>query len=1345
VKELNPMALIYGKAITAEEVERVVSRQFTSTQFASLCNAIVWATSNRQCISLPSFTERVNVKDGGIDAEWSTDLTNDGSSQLLGNGWNVFQYKQRDITTQDRDVIFKNLKGNLKGAIKSLHEATGRRPDKYVVFLNIDLTHPTRGQKGLPKKARRTNTAGTNTSVPMQGQKDQLKKAILSGYDLPDSVIVEIIGAAEIATFLNDLPHLRLGFFQTESFHDWQSEWQAHTKEKMYGSNIKLIGRDTELNKLHTLIGDENVRAIILTGPHNIGKTRLVLQATEQNFIYTIVALDPRSMKASDLLVFESATTETIVIIEDPEPNVAEEFARQAVTRAGIKLLITLPTAEQAPNLNFGQDSRIQALELGPLSDAESHKLLQAAGPQLDYNMEAWLVEQSAGNPGILLLAASLGAELRNTAGSLFNKVGMAFERKIQSRLGDQALKTLCLLSLMTHVGLKGSARHEIEVICTQFGDGQLVNTVLNDVERLLKAGVLRAAGSYVEVIPPLFANRLALSTLRGRITELYSLLIVLNQSGRLRLLRRLEVLKGDEVDQFWDKLLGSNGPLKDPVSLLANDSQLLRLLTDKAPERVAPHLENWLKALPVEERRAIGGGTRRELIWILEQLLFRRKTSLAALRSLALLAEAEAETISNNATGVFCECFSPDHPQLPLSLRARLDYLKAMFAAQNSIALRQVGIKAIKHSLEPAGTLLRFRRSRGPEPFDPPQEMTYGEIYDYIEALAALLLDIAQSNDPELSHAAGDAAPRALMTCAYRARPAIAVAHFRTAVELVVAHKSQISVAKLVESLHLVHESFSKNKEGAEQSIALEYEAGQHQVAQLLEQITTSDFVTRLSRWVSEWTRESHEHVDDQESSRYRFDVEIESLAREVAAQPTLLTDEILAWLCSPQAERSGAFFWALGKADVDKLLLAKLEGIGGRTNGATPFAAYISGIGLHDRPFCVERLDTLVQIGQVTAETIVIATAHLGGDLEGVLRLEALIQTGRITPLFVQQAIMYSGWLDSLKSEEFYRLLTAIAGSNLENAMAVIELLNGWLHSNKALDSQLVDFAWRCLEAAPEVKLDDSYDCENLAAHLVRFDIERGFRLFDSLLRQPYNRESWLPGGELQGHNALFWNALHQSDAERALRMVFTALLNDTPSSYRIDLDEIIDQEADANILIALAYESEEQTLLVCQCLKFNKPLYWHIISGMLKQYPNDDEILHALTRNIMNVGMITWEPGNEYDSRLKKVEQMLNDAATSTELLPLLSMAESVLRNATRRETSWYIDREINGWGDQDNNPDSLERLLAIRELIRAGKESQVRKLLSKDELQRVLPQLDLSQQEKSKIDNLLDKWD
>ena len=267
----------------------------------------------------------------------------------------------------------------------------------------------------------------------------------------------------------------------------------------------------------------------------------------------------------------------------------------------------------------------------------------------------------------------------------------------------------------------------------------------------------------------------------------------------------------------------------------------------------------------------------------------------------------------------------------------------------------------------------------------------------------------------------------------------------------------------------------------------------------------------------------------------------------------------------------------------------------------------------------------------------------------------------------------------------------------------------------------------------------------CENLAANLVKFDTERGFRLLDSLLRQPYDRGSWLPVGEVQSHNAQFWNMLHQVNAERALRAVFTAILEDAPNSYRVDLNEIVNQESDAELLIALAHESEEQAILVCKCLNFEQPSCWRIATGVLWKYPDNPQLLRALMRSIMHFGFVTLGPGNEYEMRLSKVEQMLADSLTSPVLLPLLMLAESELRATTRRESSWFMDKDINGWSDKEDNPASPERLWAIRELVHAGKDSQIQRLLSKDELQRILPDLGLLQQEENRLNKLIEQWD
>jgi len=62
LQDVQPMVLTHGHSITAEEIERLVNREFTPVKYAALCNAVSWALSGRKCDSLPSFTERVNVK-----------------------------------------------------------------------------------------------------------------------------------------------------------------------------------------------------------------------------------------------------------------------------------------------------------------------------------------------------------------------------------------------------------------------------------------------------------------------------------------------------------------------------------------------------------------------------------------------------------------------------------------------------------------------------------------------------------------------------------------------------------------------------------------------------------------------------------------------------------------------------------------------------------------------------------------------------------------------------------------------------------------------------------------------------------------------------------------------------------------------------------------------------------------------------------------------------------------------------------------------------------------------------------------------------------------------------------
>ena len=950
------------------------------------------------------------------------------------------------------------------------------------------------------------------------------------------------------------------------------------------------------------MIDNSEIRAVVLSGPHNIGKTRLALQATDHRPIETVVALDPRSINVSDLIALETPGAETVIIIEDPEPDQAENFVDQALVHTGLKLLITLPTGDNAPAPSFGRDERVQSIQLGPLSDTQAQELLRVAEAKLDYSLALWIVEQAGGNPGILLVAASLGTEIRRTAASFFDDVASAFDKEIRRKLGDNAIKILQLLSLLTHVGISRKAFAEIERLCTLFGDGLHPNAVLNALPRLEKAGLIRIGGSYAEVIPPFLANSLATSALRGRLAGLYALLVALDQAGRFRLIRRLRALKGDEVALFWDELFSTTGPLRDLSSVLSN-SHLLRLVAGTVPEKAANLIEKGLKQAKLAERLTITGNTRRGLMGALEELLFRRRTSAVAMRCLALLAEAETENFANNATGVFCECFHPRHPQFPLPLHERLNLLREILSSENSIEMRLLGVKAIQSGLNRIRAMVSLRHSNGPEPFDAPPPMTYGDIWDYTESLVDFLMMLAQSEEPRLAESAIAALPRVIADSVFQTRPEIAITRFQTVVDWVLTGKLPIDVSDLTEALRLVRSWFSdylhKDNVGDEKEAAkIQEHLGQ--IERLLNALDRGDFPTKLKRWTGNWTQDEHEYETEEEKKKHisRGEKERRGLAQEVVQNPDVLTDELLEWLCSDEAKQSYKFFWSLGEADLKMVLLPKVERLGTDKTGVNAFSAYFGGLSQIDRLFVSQRLDELTKARQVMAEAIVGATGHLAGAVAGVERMEKLILEKRVGPVLVQRVLMGRGWIDTLNPDEYLRLLKAIAGSKLENAAAVIDFLGMWMHDNRPIEGELAEFAWQCLEAAPPVTVNEAFDCDQLAAKLARSDAGRGFKLLEKLLTQPYDRGSWNPLDNYGQNN--FWNALHEIDAERSLQVVLSLVLSDISQYFTWDLREVIDPQMDSETLIEFALESERHAEAVCRSIAAGQPGFWILPLG-------------------------------------------------------------------------------------------------------------------------------------------------
>lgn len=1316
------MALLVGQPINARELEQATS-QWSPDRFASMCNDLVWAESGRQCPSLPSFTTRVNTADAGIDAEWEVAIPEGGPvlpTPIVGQGWNVFQYKKRDLIAQDRRRIISNLKSSLKKAVAKLAKERDRHPDRYILFLNVDLKHD---------------------------QTIALKKAILEGCDQSVEIHVEVVGAAEIAALLNNHPHLRAAYFTPLSFKTWEEANRSHRAQKLFGFDVALVGREDVLNRLRTFVDDPRVRVVVVTGPHDIGKSRLVLEATSHRPHGVVFALDPRSMQLDDYRKLVGEQRDVICVVEDPDPDRVELLVNEILGIERLKLVITLPSSADAPDISYGRDERVQSLFLGPLTDEDSRKLLNATGKRLDFGIESWILDRAGGSPGILLAAASVGEKLRDEHCDFETAVGREFAKRIESELGHDALKCAELLSPLTRVGVSGQFESELKLICQIFGKGRWqLDGLLSALEELEKAGLARRGGSFAEITIPLLANHLATKLLRK--DEVFALFARLDESARARFLRRLSQIQGQEIERFWDALFDPNDPQAPfgNFSSALRQAHMLRLVAGTVPERTIRLLESGLIGTSHEERLAISDESRRQVMWTLEQLLFRARTSRRALRLIWLLAEAENETWGNNATGVLLECFHPLHSQMPLALDERLAALREFTSTSASEEGKLAAIRAAGKAL--SQRVVRLCHSTGTAPLDRRPVFTYGDLHEYARDLVDHLFSLVETEEAEIAQTALEQLPNLVSELATQGQPKEALERLNKLVDWALSEKPGVSIASLYRVIEFVRRSFLDRvkKQEIEANRRDEFQLHVEHLDRLILKLERGSFPVRLKRWASGWHSKDHEEIIIDGQRKYKFEQELENLAKEVISDPALLTPRVLAWLVSGKAQRSNRFFFHLGRLDVHGQLRSKIEEIGAENSGSIAFGSYWRGQTEIDREKTEARLEELISSGSIASEAFLRAVAHLGPS-QSILRLiRDEILRGQVSPKAVSE-FLYGDWIRGISTDELLTLLKTLAGNQLENASVAIDVLGRWADEGRPLEERVAEFAWQCLEATPTVSGNEVYDFDNVASKLAQTDPERGFRLLEKLLKQPYERHSWNPIDRYGVRESEFWKTLHGADREKALRTMLSIALADPLKHFQItwDFRDVIDQEGDADLLIKLALENEKQAQVIAESITTAHSGFWPIAFKIIEKYPSNIKIQSALTGGMEQQGEIHEGPYSVHlESRRKEVERVLSDPNTPPAARVWLREVLGRFEVEIAQHIIWEYDEDVNDLRRFIEDKNSSERIWAIGRVLKYAEWKDIRKLLTVEDIKEALPQVDLPEKKRRAIEQALEVW-
>lgn len=1305
------MPLLIGQAISPEELERTTST-WPPERFAALCNTVIWAASGRAFQEFPSFTTRVNVKDAGIDAEWTIEIPDDHGdipTPILSPGWNVFQYKKRDVLADKRHPIIARLRSSLVGALEEIEKNFGKKPDRYVLFVNIHLT---------------------------PGETTSLKKSIQQndGQDLAPHI--QVVGAAELAALLNDHPHLRAAFFTPMAFQTWQGAYDVHLSKKRFSSSVQIVGRESELDRLKTLVDSPPIRAIVLSGPHDMGKSRLALEATKHKPYDVAVAIDPRSTDLATYRDLCSNRSETICIVEDPEFDTLQSLIGEALSVPRLKLLITYPTAAETPDLSYGLDNRVVSLQLSPLSDESARELLHAAGQVLDYGIQEWILSQAGGIPGILLAAASIASNLRQDHTAFSIAVGKEFERRIVQELGEAALRSARLLTVLTHVGITGPHEAEIQTICEIFGDGLSSHEALAQLPKLEHSGLAKRAGYFAEITLPLLANYLAEQLLQGRSDGMFALYKGLNEAGQIRFIKRLAQLSGSAAEPFWDELFASDGLLGTLQNILQRP-HLLRIVAGTTPQRVFQVLESNLLTRTREARLAIVGRCRRELMWALEQLLFRAKTSRGALRLIWLLAEAENESWTNNATGVLEECFLPLHPQIPLPLDERAALIKELLSSRPGPETRLVAIKAIEKGLARPSSV-HLRRSESFHPLDTRPNLTLSDVDNYLRTLAEILISLASQED-DTSQTALKTLPNSLANLAYHGLTAESQKHFKLLTDWALSERMGLDVSRLSGVMSRVRDFCAEQlaKRSFPDDRKTEYTGFISALTQWQVLLDQGGFATRLKLWAgggryrlsNEWTQ-----VEEQ----------LRKLAKETVESPELLTPDLTEWMTAASVRETRSFFYALGQEDKTLHFQQTVEDLGKDATGSKSFAPYFAGWANRDLLGAESRLDQLADSHSVSAIALLDTTSWLAPTPRGLTRIKKLASE---EPGYA--AAILGRWIDRLSPREFTELLQIIGGHDLQHASAAVDLLGSWMYHQKPFDGTLSDFAWRCIEHGPSRKAARSaegWHFDELASKLTEANPDVGFEKFHQLLIASPSRTSDWELLDMDGGNQ-WWKTLRTQDRLRLFRILLATSLADHTVQEMLSwrLKDLLDQEQDADDLLKAIGDEACLARIAARWLVGSKPNFWTLAFALLKRFPYNPQLQSALTSAAMDIGTMIEGPGSRfYTIRRQEIQELVESSSTPTEARAWLRDLVEILGSEVKTHLIWEYDLEVNDVKRYIQGDDIDQKRWAIGRVLKYAQWSDVRKLLTVDEIEEALPHITLPEPRRTIIARLLPTW-
>ncbi len=707
--------------------------------------------------------------------------------------------------------------------------------------------------------------------------------------------------------------------FQLLSHNQWAD------RVEMQQEFIAAADQQRVIENLHAAIRDDSQGSIHvrLIGEPGIGKTRLILEALRADDLKSLVLYADKATKVDGQVrsaIYNAKHARIILVVDECGPDARSDlvrnFARQGPTLKVVSIYQDRDDADGAPEYRL--------FNVPPLPDAEIEEILKGYG--VDPAARAGWAALCEGSPRV---AHVIGQNLREHPDDPLKSDGttLIWVRYLAADVGRDTEEyrrrhlVLSTLALFKKFGwgpqVRASAHEAYDLIVSKL-DANISKAQFGAIIEQMATRKVLQGDNFLYITPRALHIKLWIDwwNRHGASIDVHELVRTLTPQMRQWFAEMIEYAEATPVSKrLVAKLLGPDGLYADAEWLNTKEGgRFFFSLSVADPPGALRLLERTIGKMDRDALLKFETG-RRDIIWALEGLALYSDLFKPSAKLLLSLAEAENETWSNNATGVFSSLFSLGYGEVAPTSLAPEYRLPILTAALNDNERRaKIALAAFETALK----IQSIGRWGNDQPFRLKQRVTRWTPTTNGEWFAAFRL-YWQSLKNSLKSLSPVLREKGIGILLSRTRELLGVEDLRGEILETLSELYALPDMDRRQIISTIEMVLGYDKAGLPEGVV-------SRLVALRDEMVGVSFHSRLQRYAGMDLLQDQIDSDGRVSDRTEND--IRKLADEALAVPEMLRSE-LKWLVTHEAKNGYRFGYALGQLDAERRAWPDIRGV--------------------------------------------------------------------------------------------------------------------------------------------------------------------------------------------------------------------------------------------------------------------------------------------------------------------------------------------------------------------------------------------------------------------------------